>query len=77
MPRAQRVMAVLRPIRLTITNYPEGQSETVCVENNPLDPDSGSREVTFSRHLWIEAEDFLETPVPKYKRLFPAVRNAA
>ena len=68
---AQRVMAVLRPIRLTITNYPEGQSETVCVENNPLDPDSGSREVTFSRHLWIEAEDFLETPVPKYKRLFP------
>ena len=68
---AQRVMGVLRPIKLTITNYPEGQSETVTVENNPVDPASGTREVTFSRNLWIEAADFLETPVPKYKRLFP------
>ena len=68
---AQRVMAVLHPVKLTITNYPEGQSETVTVENNPVDPAAGTREVTFSRHLWVEADDFLETPVPKYKRLFP------
>ena len=68
---AQRVMAVTRPIKLTITNYPEDKQETVTVENNPVDPNAGTREVAFSRHLWIEADDFLETPVPKYKRLFP------
>ena len=68
---AQRVMAVIRPIKLTITNYPEGQSETVTVENNPMDPAAGTREVTFSRTLWIEADDFLPEPVPKYKRLYP------
>ena len=64
-------MAVLRPIRLTVTNYPEGHSETFQVENNPSRPEDGTRAVTFSRHLYIEAEDFLETPVPKYKRLYP------
>ena len=68
---AQRVMAVLKPVKLTITNYPEGQSETFPVENNPGDPDAGTREVTFSRNLWIEADDFLAEPVPKYKRLYP------
>ena len=68
---AERVMGVLRPIKLTITNYPEGNTETVTVENNPLDPNAGTREVSFSRNLYIEADDFLETPVPKYKRLFP------
>ena len=68
---AQRTMAVIRPIKLTITNYPEGQSETVTVENNPLDPAAGTREIAFSRNLWIESDDFLETPVPKYKRLYP------
>ncbi len=68
---AQRTMAVIRPVKLTITNYPEGQSETVTVENNPVDPTAGTREISFSRNLWIEADDFLETPVPKYKRLFP------
>ncbi len=68
---AQRTMAVIRPIKLTITNYPEGQSEMVTVENNPVDPAAGTREISFSRNLWIEADDFLETPVPKYKRLFP------
>ena len=67
----QRVMGVLRPIRLTITNYPEDKLETVTVENNPLDSAAGTREVAFSRHLYIEADDFLETPVPKYKRLYP------
>ena len=68
---AERVMAVLRPVRLTITNYPEGQTETVAVENNPVDPSAGTREVPFSRNLWIEADDFLAEPVPKYKRLYP------
>ena len=68
---AERVMGVLRPIKLTITNYPEDKTETVTVENNPLDPAAGTREVSFSRNLYIESDDFLETPVPKYKRLFP------
>ena len=68
---AQRVMAVVRPIKLTITNYPEGKSETVTVENNPNRPEDGTREVTFSRNLWIEADDFLARPIPKYKRLYP------
>ena len=68
---AERVMGVLRPIKLTITNYPAGKTETVTVENNPLDPAAGTREVSFSRELYIEADDFLETPVPRYKRLFP------
>ena len=68
---AQRVMAVLDPVKLTITNYPEGQSEEIMVENNPLDPEAGERAVTFSRHLYIEAEDFMEEPIPKYKRLTP------
>ena len=69
--KAARVMAVLDPIRLTITNYPEGQSEVFQVENNPNDESAGFRDVTFSRNLWIEADDFLAEPIPKYKRLFP------
>lgn len=68
---AQRVMAVLKPIKLTITNYPEGKTEYVEVENNPNDPAAGTRQVSFSRNLWIEADDFLAEPVPKYKRLYP------
>ena len=68
---AQRVMAVLKPVKLTITNYPEGQSETFEVENNPNRPEDGTRTITFSRNLWIEADDFLAEPVPKYKRLYP------
>ena len=68
---APRVMAVLHPIKLTVTNYPEGQSELLTIENNPLDPDAGTREVAFSRHLYIEAEDFMEVPEPKYKRMHP------
>ena len=68
---ARRVMAVLRPVKLTIANYPEGQSETFEVENNPNRPEDGARIVTFSRELWIEAEDFLPEPIPKYKRLYP------
>ena len=68
---AERTMAVLQPVKLTVTNYPEGQSETVTVENNPADPAQGTHDITFSRHLWIEADDFMEVPVPKYKRLTP------
>ena len=68
---AQRAMAVLRPVELCITNYPEGQTETFQVENNPENPEAGTRSVTFSRTLWIEAEDFMEEPVKKYNRLYP------
>ena len=68
---AERTMAVLRPVRLTVTNYPEGRSEVFQVENNPTDPSQGTHEITFSRHLWMEADDFMEQPIPKYKRLYP------
>jgi len=68
---ARRVMAVIRPVKLTITNYPEGRSETFEVENNPNRPEDGTRQITFSRELYVEEEDFLEEPVPKYKRLYP------
>ena len=68
---AKRVMAVTRPIPLTVTNYPEGQNEQFEIENNPGHPEDGTRMVSFSRHLFVEADDFLEEPVPKYKRLYP------
>ena len=68
---AERVMAVLHPVKLVITNYPEGQSETFSVENNPVHPEQGTHEITFSREVWIEADDFMEEPIPKYKRLYP------
>ena len=68
---AERTMAVLHPVKLTVTNYPEGKSEVFSVENNPTDPTQGTHDITFSRHLWIEADDFMEIPVPKYKRLTP------
>ncbi len=68
---ARRAMAVLDPIKLTITNYSEGQTELFDVENNPNNPEDGARPVSFSRSVYIEREDFLETPVPKYKRLYP------
>ena len=68
---ALRRMAVLRPVKLTIVNYPEGQSELLEVENNPNDPSAGTRQVSFSRTLWIESDDFMAEPVPKYKRLCP------
>ena len=69
--KAPRRMAVLHPIRLIVTNYPEGQSESFEVENNNLDESAGTRPVSFSRELWIEAEDFMEEPVKKYNRLYP------
>ena len=69
--KAERTMGVLHPVKLVITNYPEGKSETFTVENNPTDPASGTHEITFSHECWIEADDFMEVPVPKYKRLTP------
>ena len=68
---AARVMAVLHPIRLTVTNYPEGKNEVFTVENHPNHPEMGTREITFSRDLWIEADDFMEEKVGKFFRLFP------
>jgi glutaminyl-tRNA synthetase len=68
---APRVMAVLHPVKLTVTNYPEGKSELLTVENNPLKPEDGTREISFSRNLWVEADDFMEEAAPKYKRLYP------
>ncbi len=68
---AKRVMGVLHPLKLILTNYPEGQTELLPVENNPLAPEAGTREVSFSRELYIEEDDFMEVPVPKYKRLHP------
>jgi glutaminyl-tRNA synthetase len=67
--RASRVMAVLRPLKLVIDNYPEGHEEFVEVANNPEDPSAGTRQVPFSRELFIEQDDFREVPPPKYYRL--------
>ena len=69
--KAKRVMAVLEPVKLTITNYPDGQSELLDIENNPVDENAGTRKVSFSKHLWVEKEDFMEVPANKYKRLYP------
>jgi glutaminyl-tRNA synthetase len=78
--RATRGMAVLRPLKLVIDNYPEGQTEYVEVANNPEDAMAGTRQVPFSRELYIEREDFREVPPPKYYRLSPGnevrLRNA-
>jgi len=68
---AQRRMAVLRPIRLVITNWPAGQVETVTLQNNPENPADGTREVEFSGELFIEADDFMAEAPPKYYRLTP------
>ena len=69
--RALRVMGVLRPLRVVVENYPEGQVEELDAVNNPEDPSAGTRKVPFSRVLYIEQDDFLEEPPPKYYRLAP------
>jgi len=69
--RAPRVMGVLRPLKLVVENYPEGQVEELDAVNNPEDPASGTRKVPFSKVLYIEQEDFREVPPPKYYRLSP------
>jgi glutaminyl-tRNA synthetase len=68
---ALRVMGVLDPLKVVITNYPDGQVEQLDAVNNPEDPSAGSRSVPFSRELYIEKEDFREIPPPKYFRLAP------
>lgn len=69
--RAMRVMGVLDPVKLTIENYPEHQTETFTVDNHPQYPEFGNHEITFSRNLWIERDDFMEEPARKYFRLYP------
>jgi glutaminyl-tRNA synthetase len=69
--RAHRVMAVLRPLKVVIENYPEGQTEEFDAVNNPEDASAGTRKVPFSRELYIEQDDFQEVPQPKYFRLAP------
>jgi glutaminyl-tRNA synthetase len=70
-PLAPRRMAVLRPLKLIIENYPEGQTETLQARNHPDNPDAGSRPLTFGRELYVEQEDFMETPPRKFYRLSP------
>jgi glutaminyl-tRNA synthetase len=69
--RAPRMMAVLRPLRVVIENWPEGQVERVEAVNNPEDPAAGTRQLPFSRVLYIDQDDFREVPPPKYHRLSP------
>jgi len=69
--RAARVMAVLRPLKVVISNYPEGQSDDLEAVNNPEDPAMGTRKVPFSREIWIEQDDFREDPPKGYYRLSP------
>lgn len=69
--KAPRTMAVLRPLKVIITNYPEGKVEMLEAENNPENPEMGTRKIPFSREIYIEREDFMENPPKKYYRLFP------
>ena len=71
--RAERRMVVLRPLKVTIENYPEGKEELLDAVNNPEDDLAGKREVPFSRELWVERDDFMEVPEKKYNRLAPGV----
>jgi glutaminyl-tRNA synthetase len=70
-PKAPLAMGVVNPLKLVITNYPEGQVEMIDVENNAKDESKGTRQIPFSRELYIEQDDFMEEPVKKYFRLFP------
>lgn len=69
--KAPRTMAVLDPLKVVITNYPEGQTEWLEAENNSENPEMGSRQIPFSREIYIERDDFMENPPSKYFRLFP------
>lgn len=69
--KAPRTMAILNPLKVTITNYPEGQIEMLDAENNSEDPEMGVRKIPFSREIYIEQDDFMEEPPSKYFRLFP------
>ncbi len=78
--KAPRAMAVLRPIKVIITNYPENEIEWLDSEVNPMDPENGTKKIPFSREIYIDSEDFMENPPKKYFRLFPGnevrLRNA-
>ncbi len=78
--KAPRAMVVLRPLKVVITNYPENQTEMLDAEVNPEVPEMGTKQIPFSREIYIEQEDFMEVPPPKYHRLFPGnevrLRNA-
>lgn len=74
--KANRMMAVLDPIKLIIDNYPEGQVEYFDIDNNQEDESAGKRQVAFSRELYIEREDFMEEPPKKYFRLFLEMKCA-
>lgn len=69
--KAPRTMAVVRPLKVIITNYPEGQVEMLEAENNVENPEMGSRQIPFSREIYIEQDDFMEVPPAKYHRLYP------
>lgn len=69
--KAPRTMAVLQPLKVVITNYPEGQVEWLEAENNSENEEMGNRQIPFSREIYIEQDDFMEVPPPKYFRLFP------
>jgi glutaminyl-tRNA synthetase len=69
--KARRAMAVLKPLKVVITNYPQGKVEEVDAENNPEDPAAGTRKLPFSREIWIEQDDFREDPPKKFFRLAP------
>ncbi len=71
--RAQRIMAVLDPVKVIVTNYPEGQVEYVDAVNNPEDESMGKRQMPFTRELWIEKSDFMEEPMKKFHRLSPGM----
>ena len=66
-----RVMAVLRPVKVVLTNWPEGETKTLVMENHPKHPEMGTHTVTIGREIYIETEDFLEEPVKGYKRMYP------
>ncbi|MEK4198697.1 glutamine--tRNA ligase/YqeY domain fusion protein [Cytobacillus sp. FSL K6-0265] len=68
---APRTMGILKPLKVVITNYPEGESEWLEAENNPENEEMGTRQIPFSREIYIEQEDFMENPPKKYFRLFP------
>ncbi|WP_343337097.1 Glutamine--tRNA ligase [Terrisporobacter petrolearius] len=70
-PKAQLAMGILNPLKLVITNYPKDQSEMIELENISKNEEAGTREVPFSREVYIERDDFMEEPIPKYRRFFP------
>ncbi len=68
---ATRRLVVLRPIKVVLTNYPDGKTDELDAINNPEDPNAGTRKIPFGRELYIERDDFMETPPPKFFRLRP------